>query len=113
MDSLGKTLKAARELASLTLREVEELTAISNAYLSQVENDKIKKPSASVLYKLSRAYKVPLERFLAAAGIIEDYKPHEVSFFTESKILSAENITEKEEEELMKYLRYLRYQSTL
>jgi len=49
MKSLGKTLKVSRELIPLALRQVEEATGISNAYLSQLENDKIKKPSANVL----------------------------------------------------------------
>ena len=43
--SFGEGLKMARELRKLSLREVEEATGISNAYLSQLENDKIKKPS--------------------------------------------------------------------
>lgn len=51
--SLGETLKSARELIPLTLRQVEEAVGMSNAYLSQLENEKIKKPSANVLYKLS------------------------------------------------------------
>lgn len=71
MKSLGKTLKEARELLSMTLRQVEDGTGISNAYLSQLENDKIKKPSASVLYKLAHIYKIELNTLLTAAGIIE------------------------------------------
>lgn len=71
MKTLGQTLKEARKLANLTLREVEVSASISNAYLSQLENDKIKKPSADVLYKLSRAYSVDLGTFLRAAGIIQ------------------------------------------
>ncbi len=51
--SLGEKLRDARETQALTLRQVEEITGISNAYLSQLENNKIKKPSANILYKLS------------------------------------------------------------
>ncbi len=69
--SLGETLKSSRELMRLTLRQVEDATGISNAYLSQLENEKIKKPSANVLYKLSSLYRVDLNVLLSAAGIIE------------------------------------------
>ena len=71
MKSLGSTLKELREIHRFTLRQVEEATGISNAYLSQLENDKIAKPSANVLYKLSNIYNVELDTLLAAAGIIE------------------------------------------
>ena len=54
MDTLGKLLKQYREINKLTLRHVEEKTGISNAYLSQLENDKIAHPSANTLYKLSQ-----------------------------------------------------------
>jgi transcriptional regulator with XRE-family HTH domain len=111
MNTLGKTLRASRELIPLTLRQVEEATAISNAYLSQLENGKIKKPSASVLYKLANIYNVTLETLLGAAGIIADYKPPPNIVFSESKQLAAEGITEDEERELLKYLKYLRYQN--
>lgn len=71
MKSLGLTLRESRDLIPMTLRQVEDATGISNAYLSQLENDKIKKPSASVLYKLASLYKIELNTLLRAAGIIE------------------------------------------
>ncbi|MHC4933777.1 MAG: helix-turn-helix domain-containing protein, partial [Planctomycetota bacterium] len=48
---LGTLLADLRMAKGLSLREVEEATgkAVSNAYLSQLENGKIKKPSPSVL----------------------------------------------------------------
>ena len=60
MSSLGITLKDARKNVGLTLRQVEEMTKISNPYLSQLENDKIKNPSVNILSKLSSLYKVSL-----------------------------------------------------
>jgi transcriptional regulator with XRE-family HTH domain len=71
MDTLGKLLKQYREINKLTLRHVEEKTGISNAYLSQLENDKIAHPSANTLYKLSQTYGVELETLLSAGGVIE------------------------------------------
>lgn len=83
MKTLGATLKDARLLASFTLRQVEEAAGISNAYLSQLENDKIKRPSANVLYKLASIYKIELNTLLSAAGIIKKTTESEKSESTE------------------------------
>jgi transcriptional regulator with XRE-family HTH domain len=108
MKSLGKTLKDSRELMSLTLRQVEEATEISNAYLSQLENDKIKKPSANVLYKLANLYNVELDNLLYAAGIIQTQSPKK-SKLLNTIALSAEKLSSEEEQALLDYLKYLRF----
>jgi HTH-type transcriptional regulator, competence development regulator len=108
MKSLGNTLKDARDLIRLTLRQVEEATGISNAYLSQLENDKIKKPSANVLYKLASIYNIELDTLLAAAGIIEK-QTSQKSRLLNTIALSAETMTPEEEQELLEYLRFLRH----
>ena len=46
MANYGEFLKSARKAKRLTLREVEQKTGISNAYLSQLESGKVKQPSA-------------------------------------------------------------------
>jgi len=48
--------KKIREEKGFTLRQVEEMTGINNAYLSQLENRKIKKPSYEVVYILHNLY---------------------------------------------------------
>lgn len=68
MAKLGNTLTVARERKSLTLREVERLTGLSNAYLSQLENDRIKAPSPNALHKLAKLYELPYPALMAAAG---------------------------------------------
>lgn len=110
MESLGSILKKSRELIGLTLRQVEEATGISNAYLSQLENDKIKKPSANILYKLSNIYGVGINELLAASGIIEK-QTSERRKLLNTIALSAESLTEEEEKALLDYLGYIRYKS--
>ncbi|NDV70268.1 helix-turn-helix domain-containing protein [Dysgonomonas sp. 25] len=107
MKSIGSILKNSRDLMQLTLRQVEEATGISNAYLSQLENDKIKKPSANVLYKLSNIYGISINDLLAAAGIIEKQASERHKLLS-SVAFSTESLTEKEEEELLKYLKFIR-----
>lgn len=108
--SLGKTLKDSRELMMLTLRQVEDATQISNAYLSQLENDKIKKPSANVLYKLASLYNVSLDTLLYAAGIIQT-EPETKSKLLNTVALSSEKLSSEEETALLDYLKYFRYKN--
>ncbi|MCK4454399.1 helix-turn-helix transcriptional regulator [Candidatus Parcubacteria bacterium] len=107
--TLGDELKNCRESKKFTLREIEEITGISNAYLSQLENNKIKKPSANILYKLSNVYKIDFDFLLETAGIIEKKErkkgPKSLSGFA----LYSEDLTDNEEEELVNYLKFLRF----
>lgn len=107
--SLGSTLKEARELTSLTLRQVEEATGISNAYLSQLENDKIKKPSANVLYKLASVYRVDLNSLLRASGIInksEDTIDSKSEEFSNRIAFYAKDLSEEEKQEILDFLKF-------
>ncbi len=74
MKELGAFIKAAREHLEITIREAEEISGISNAYLSQIENGKIKKPSHDTINKLSRLYQVSYEMLMHKAGyLLPDY----------------------------------------
>ncbi|MFH6983107.1 helix-turn-helix domain-containing protein [Marinoscillum luteum] len=110
MKSLGITLKETRESISLTLRQVEEATGISNAYLSQLENDKIKRPSANILYKLADVYKIDLNVLLSAAGIIKKSSLVKSSVNNEwsNRIaFYAENLGKNEKKDVLKYIEFL------
>jgi transcriptional regulator with XRE-family HTH domain len=48
--------KELRKKTNLTLRQVEEYSGISNAYLSQLETGKIKSPSYQTVKKLLDIY---------------------------------------------------------
>ena len=87
-------LKDLRTRASLTLRQVEEATGISNAYLSQLENGKIKNPSAQTLYVLSKLYSTSIESLLIASGLINkiDIKPVELKLSIEKRVEQLEHI---------------------
>ncbi len=104
--SLGSVLRHARDLKKLPLRTVEEITGISNAYLSQLENDKIKKPSADILHKLATTYKIDFNYLLHVAGLVEKSSSENVSFG--KFVFSKDNLTREEEEELIHYLQYIR-----
>ncbi|NJO24488.1 MAG: helix-turn-helix transcriptional regulator [Bacteroidia bacterium] len=104
--TLGQYLKQLRERNGYSLRDVEQTTGISNAYLSLLENDKIKKPSPNNVHKLADFYKVDLRVLLSLAGILEaDAAPARPA--TEY-VFSKDNLTPDEEEELIAYLKFIR-----
>lgn len=105
-NSLGSVLRQARDLKKLALRTVEEMTGISNAYLSQIENDKIKKPSADILHKLAGLYKIDFNYLLHVAGLVEKKSTDNSSFG--KFVFSKDNLTKEEEAELISYLQFMR-----
>lgn len=109
---LGEFLKAARESEKVTLRFVEQQTGISNAYLSQLENGKIRQPSPIVLHKLCALYDVSYGKAMNLAGYPI---PQDNNGSTESEVhgLFARfgKITADEEKELADYLDFLRSKS--
>ena len=58
----SKTLKDARLNNRLTLREVQKLTGIPNAYIAQIENGKIQKPKIEYINKLCATYGIALDK---------------------------------------------------
>lgn len=105
--TLGQFLKKIRDDKGLTLREVEAATGISNAYLSQLEGDKIKRPSPVWLHKLGDTYEVSYSTLLALAGYPV---PGEERHTAIHSGLAARlgSVTAEEEDELVEYLEFLR-----
>jgi transcriptional regulator with XRE-family HTH domain len=109
-EELGVVLSDLRKAKGLSLREVEQATGstVSNAYLSQLENGKIKKPSPNVLHSLAEVYVVPYEALMEKAGYLlpsEDAGPGRRRRLAAFAI---DDLTAEEEEELLKYLAFIR-----
>jgi transcriptional regulator with XRE-family HTH domain len=106
---LGTLLGDLRTAKGLSLREVEEATgkAVSNAYLSQLEHGKIRKPSPHVLHSLAEVYVVPYEALMEKAGYL---LPSENGPGRRKRLaaFAIDDLTAEEEEELLKYLAFLR-----
>src|SRR5258706_3593710 len=106
---LGTLLGDLRTAKGLSLREVEEASgkAVSNAYLSQLENGKIRKPSPNVLYSLAEVYAVPYDTLMERAGYL---LPTENGSGRRKRLaaFAIDDLTAEEEEELLKYLAFLR-----
>src|SRR5918999_4629776 len=67
MNSLGEFIRAQRQLAKLSLREMASMTSVSNAYLSQVERG-LHQPSLKVLRSIADALELSTEQLLIQAG---------------------------------------------
>ena len=67
----SELIKELRSAKGFSLRQVEKKSGISNAYLSQLENGKIEKPSPHILYKLAEVYEVSYENLMKLAGYIK------------------------------------------
>src|SRR6202167_2880993 len=69
-ESLGAFIRERRKQANLSLRQLAELSSLSNPYLSQVERG-LHQPSVRVLRAISDALNLSAESMLAQAGLID------------------------------------------
>jgi HTH-type transcriptional regulator, competence development regulator len=71
--------------------------------LSQLENGKIRKPSPNVLHSLAEVYGVPYDTLMERAGyLLPSRRRRRLTAF------AIDDLTAEEEEELLKYLAFLR-----
>lgn len=68
---VGDFIRQQRQGANLSLRRLADRAGISNPYLSQIERG-IRKPSAEILKRLSRALQISAETLYSRAGLIEE-----------------------------------------
>jgi transcriptional regulator with XRE-family HTH domain len=69
-EALGAFIRTQRRMANLSLRQLAELTHLSNPYLSQVERG-LHQPSVRVLKQISDALNLSAETLMAQAGLID------------------------------------------
>ncbi len=74
MNALASYLRNVRKEQGLSLKKVEKLAGVSNAYLSQLERGLRNPPHPDILKKLAKVYEVPLSELLAAAGYVDEKK---------------------------------------
>ena len=69
-EALGAFIRTQRKMANLSLRQLAELTSLSNPYLSQIERG-LHQPSVRVLKLISGALNVSAETLLTQAGLLD------------------------------------------
>ena len=109
--TLGQYLASIRNDRGLTLREVERATekVVSNAYLSQIETDQIKRPSPNILHALAELYAVPYENLMERAGFVVPTRSRKSQEQRHGRVatFAGHNLTNEEEAELVNFLGYL------
>ena len=108
---LGHYLATVRKDRGLSLRDVERATGktVSNAYLSQIENAQIKRPSPNILHALAEVYDLSYDDLMERAGYAAP-KRSRSALRARPRIatFAGQNLTEQEEAELVQYLGFMR-----
>ena len=78
LQALGAFIRTQRKLANLSLRQLADMTSLSNPYLSQIERG-LHQPSVRVLKLLSEALDVSAETLLAQAGLLDPDRASQAS----------------------------------
>lgn len=109
-DVLGTYIRAQRQLADLSLRQLAGLSNVSNAYLSQIERG-LHQPSLKVLRSIADALNLSGDALLTQAGLMDPDEPvaKEVTG-TEEAILADPDLTEAEKQVLVGVYRQFRQQ---
>lgn len=71
LKEFGKYLKSIRTGKNLSLRKLEELSGVSNAYISQLENGKRGTPSPDILKKISGPLEIEYSHLMEKAGYLD------------------------------------------
>jgi len=110
--TLGQYLASIRGDRKMTLRQVEEATRkqVSNAYLSQIENDQIQKPSPNILHALAELYAISFEKLMGMAGYFHAQASATIKGQRHGRAatFAEHHLTTEEEAELLDYLRHIR-----
>ena len=71
---IGSFIKAQREAAQVSVRQLAEKAGVSNPYLSQIERG-LSEPSARVLKSIAEALNLSAEALFAQAGLMPESSP--------------------------------------
>jgi transcriptional regulator with XRE-family HTH domain len=71
LHAMGQFIRAQREMAQLSLRDLAARTNVSNPYLSQIERG-LHEPSVRVLKAIAAALNLSAETLLQQAGLLEE-----------------------------------------
>src|SRR5262245_53711245 len=98
VESLGEYLHEQRLANRLSLRQLADLTGVSNPYLSQIERG-LRRPSAEVLQQIAKALRISAETLYVRAGILnpEDGEVRSV----ELAVLGDTGLTERQKQSLL------------
>jgi transcriptional regulator with XRE-family HTH domain len=93
---IGSYIRAQREQAQVSLRQLARNAGVSNPYLSQIERG-LRKPSAEILQQIARGLRISAEALYVRAGILEERPASAVT----DAVLADPSLTERQKQVLI------------
>src|SRR3954452_23624923 len=103
LEALGAEIRARRQQAELTLRELATRTNVSGPYLSQIERG-LHEPSARVLQAVANALNLSAESLLVQAGALDPDDAERVPTVEEA-LAAAKRLSQDEKAALLSVYR--------
>ena len=97
VSGLGDYIKAQRDQAQMSLRQLANAAEISNPYLSQVERG-LRKPSSDILARIAQGLRISAETLYVQAGILAEREGDET---VTTAIASDSTLTERQRTTLL------------
>jgi transcriptional regulator with XRE-family HTH domain len=108
VDDIGSYIRAQRETAQVSLRQLARTAGVSNPYLSQIERG-LRKPSAEILQQIAKGLRISAEALYVKAGILEE-RP--LTVVTDA-VLSDVSLTERQKQVLLDIYQSFRRENDL
>ena len=106
--TLGSFIRAQRQLADLSLRQLASLSNVSNAYLSQIERG-LHQPSFKVVSSIAEALNISTEYLLSQSGWLRPpVDGDRESTGVEASVLADPLLTDEEKQVVIGVYRSLR-----
>jgi transcriptional regulator with XRE-family HTH domain len=103
---IGAYIRAQRENAKVSLRQLARTAGVSNPYLSQVERG-LRTPSAEILQQIARGLRISAEALYVRAGILEERPAGAVT----DAVLADPHLSERHKQALLDVYRSFRRES--
>ena len=104
---IGAYIRAQREHARVSLRQLARTAGVSNPYLSQIERG-LRTPSAEILGQIARALRISAEALYVRAGILEQRPAGAIV----DAVLADPHLTERQKHVLLEVYQSFRREST-
>src|SRR4051794_6625564 len=103
---IGGYIRAQRENAKVSLRQLARTAGVSNPYLSQIERG-LRTPSAEILQQIARGLRISAEALYVRAGILEEWPAGAVT----DAVLADPHLSERHKQALLDVYRSFRRDS--
>lgn len=105
---IGDYIRAQRDQAQISLRQLAKLAGVSNPYLSQIERG-LRRPSAEILGQIARGLRISAEALYVRAGILQERVGGAVS----DAIMADSELTERQKQVLLDVYESFRRENTV